>query len=143
MGPGGDSTHRRPAIEALVAQLRSSWGADTAWIDDWHPRNPSRGQCGSSALVIQDLIGGELFRGLVDESDGELTVHYWNALEFGQLDVTWAQFPRGARIRLGEHVRREDLLTTAWLARRYETLLERVQRAGETARPSADLPRAS
>jgi hypothetical protein len=94
-------------------------------------------------LVIQDLCGGRLFRGLVDESGGDLTVHYWNALEVGQLDVTWAQFPAAARIVLGEHVGRQDLLTTSWLARRYETLLERVQCAGEKDWCSADLPKAS
>jgi hypothetical protein len=131
MGPGANTTPRRPAIEIVVAQLRVAWGADTAWIDDWTCRNPARGQCGSSALVVQDLCGGELFRGLVDESGGDLTVHYWNALEVGQLDVTWAQFPNGARIVLGEQVGRQDLLTTPWLERRYETLLARVQCAGD------------
>ena len=94
-------------------------------------------------MVIQDLCGGGLFRGLVDEAGGDLTVHYWNALEVGQLDVTWAQFPAAARIVLGEHVGRQDLLTTSWLARRYETLLERVQCAGEKDWCSADLPKAS
>jgi hypothetical protein len=131
MGPGGNTTPRRPAIEVVAAQLRGSWAADTAWIDDWTSQNPARGQCGSSALVVQDLCGGELFRGLVDQSDDDLTVHYWNALEVGQLDVTWAQFPYGARIVLGERVGRQDLLTTPWLERRYETLLARVQCAGD------------
>jgi|tagenome__1003787_1003787.scaffolds.fasta_scaffold19231227_1 hypothetical protein len=150
MGLGGDLAADRPAVEGLAAQLRAAWNADTAWIDDWHPRNPARGQCGSTALVIQDLCGGTLLRGLVDEAGSDLTVHYWNALELGQLDVTWAQFPAAARIVLGEQVDREDLLTTPWLMRRYETLLTRVQRAQQHSALtsgqsglSADLTRAS
>lgn len=76
--------------------------------------------------MLQDVRGGALMSGLVEEAPGVLTVHYWNVLDIGQVDVTWQQFPAAARIVLGERVEREDLLTSRWLTGRYETLRARV-----------------
>lgn len=78
--------------------------------------------------MVQDLRGGVLMRGLIEESPGrgELTVHYWNTIDIGQLDLTWQQFPAAARIVLGEPVERADLLTSRWLTERYERLRTRV-----------------
>ena len=123
---GGPLSREQSSIDELAASLRGAWGADTAWIDDWDPRNPSRGQCGSSALVVHDFRGGTLMRGLVDDHPVRLTVHYWNALDRRKLDLTWQQFSPQARIVFGEPVDRADLLTTAWLTGRYEALRARV-----------------
>jgi hypothetical protein len=67
-------------------------------------------------------------RGLVEETPQQpkLTVHYWNTIDIGQLDLTWQQFPASARTVLGEPVERADLLTSRWLTERYETLRARV-----------------
>lgn len=49
----------------IEAAVRSSWGADTttpAHRADWDPANPARDQCGVTALVVHDLLGGELIR---------------------------------------------------------------------------------
>jgi hypothetical protein len=116
----------RPGIDELAAVLRAAWDADTAWIEDWHPRNPPRGQCGSTAIVLQDLRGGALMRGLVEETPGIRAVHYWNVLDIGQVDLTWQQFPVTARIVLGERVDRSELLVNRWFVDRYETLRARV-----------------
>jgi hypothetical protein len=114
------------ALENLVATLPRAWQADTAWIDDWDPTNPARGQCGSSALVVQDACGGVLMRGLVQESTGDPIVHYWNSIDLAELDTTWRQFSAGARVVSRTEVDREHLLTTRWLIDRYETLRDRV-----------------
>jgi hypothetical protein len=124
---------RRPALDDLAATLRRAWHADTAWIDDWQPEAPARGQCGSTALVLNDLRGGQLMRGLVDEGGRDLTLHYWNTLDLGQIDLTWMQFPPSARLVHGERVLRSDLLTSSWLETRYRTLRDRVGPA-ETSR---------
>nr|WP_181786825.1 hypothetical protein [Streptomyces phytophilus] len=45
--------------------LRSSWGADTCTPEfraRWSPGNPARDQCGVTAMVVNDLLGGELLR---------------------------------------------------------------------------------
>jgi hypothetical protein len=115
-------------IDEIASIMSCAWRADTAWIDDWDPRNPPRGQCGSSTLVMQDLHGGALMRGLVEDSPNRLVVHYWNYLPAGEVDVTWTQFGASARLVRAEHVDRADLLASGWLIERYELLRDRVAR---------------
>jgi hypothetical protein len=71
----------RPDLEAAV---RAAWALDTCDpVDaaDWSPANPSRGQCGSTALIIHDVLGGELLIAEVVRGDGSRQgVHYWNLL---------------------------------------------------------------
>lgn len=85
------------AQEDLEAAVRSAWALDTcdpADADDWSAANPSRGQCGSTALVIHDLLGGDLLIAEVLRTDGSRQgVHYWNLLPDGtELDLTRDQF---------------------------------------------------
>jgi hypothetical protein len=105
------------SIDEIARAIRSGWAADTAWIDDWDERNAPRGQCGSSALVLQDLRGGSLLRGRV-AVDGDEIVHYWNVLDLGQVDLTWHQFPTHARFVHSEVVERAEMLPTRWFADR-------------------------
>jgi hypothetical protein len=74
--------------EELVQLLQSSWSADTA-CGEWSPDNPSQNQCAVTALLIQDILGGELLR--CEMSDG--SSHYWNRLPDGtEIDLTAEQF---------------------------------------------------
>jgi hypothetical protein len=55
----------RKDIEAAV---RAAWARDTCDpVDavDWSAANPARGQCGTTALTINDLLGGELLVAVV------------------------------------------------------------------------------
>lgn len=76
--------------------LRASWGADTCDphdLHDWHPGNPARGQCGVTALIVQDLLGGDLVLGEVFVGDVRVGYHYWNRLPDGSdVDLTADQF---------------------------------------------------
>ena len=48
-------------LAQLEQAIRESWSLDTS--DDpheWSPENPSRGQCDITALVVNDLVGGQL-----------------------------------------------------------------------------------
>lgn len=58
--------------------------------DAWSPAKPARGQCGVTALVLQDLLGGELLLAEVRNVDGSRQgVHYWNRLGGGlEIDLT-------------------------------------------------------
>ena len=50
---------------------------DPVDADDWSEANASRGQCGSTALTIHDLLGGELLIAEVHRTDGSRQgVHY-------------------------------------------------------------------
>jgi 8-oxo-dGTP pyrophosphatase MutT (NUDIX family) len=76
--------------------VRDAWGPDTCDpvdLADWTPDNPSRGQCGVTALVVQDLLGGELVLGEVFEGGARRGAHYWNRLPDGtEVDLTRDQF---------------------------------------------------
>ena len=84
----------RPDVEAAI---RAAWALDTCDpvdADDWSADNPSRGQCGSTALTVHDLLGGELLIAEVRRADGSRQgVHYWNLLPDGtEIALTREQF---------------------------------------------------
>ncbi|MFE9460376.1 hypothetical protein [Streptomyces californicus] len=100
--------------------VRSSWSAETCtpeYRDHWTPENPARDQCGVTAMVLNDLLGGELVRGEVHVDGVRTDFHWWNRLGAGvEVDLTREQFgpeesvvggdvivrPPGARSRLQE-----------------------------------------
>lgn len=93
-----------PAPAQVFAALRSSWGRDTCDEADrasWSPLVPSRGQCGATALVLQDLFGGELLLAEVWCPDGRLQgYHWWNRLPGGaEIDLTDDQFAPGETVQ--------------------------------------------
>lgn len=120
-------------LSSIEAAFRRRWSVETCDTVDvhlWHAGNPSRGQCGVTALVLQEILGGELLVADVLFADGEPQgVHYWNRLSDGQeVDFTREQFceddvviqpPRvAARTRRtpGRLVERYELLRSAVLA---------------------------
>lgn len=95
----------------LEAAVRAAWALDTCDpVDaaDWSAANPSRGQCGSTALVIHDLLGGDLVIAEVIRGDGSRQgVHYWNLLPDGsELDLTREQFADDEAIQQPRVLRR-------------------------------------
>ncbi len=77
--------------------MRAAWGRDTCDpvdLPDWCPDNPARGQCGVTALVLQDLLGGDVLLAEVRYPSGERQgCHYWNRLPAGvEVDLTRGQF---------------------------------------------------
>lgn len=80
----------------IEAAVRSSWGVDTTtpeYRPHWTPDNPARDQCGVTALVVHDLLGGELIRGEVRVDGVRTDFHWWNRLGPGtEIDLTREQF---------------------------------------------------
>ncbi|MFJ2766437.1 hypothetical protein [Streptomyces sp. NPDC087300] len=80
----------------IESAVRASWGADTCMLDSkdrWPPENPARDQCGVTALVLHDLLGGELVRGEVHVDGVRTDYHWWNRLGAGvEIDLTREQF---------------------------------------------------
>ncbi|NYT94066.1 hypothetical protein [Salinispora sp. H7-4] len=76
--------------------FRASWSAETCDPVDlpWAATNPARGQCGVTALVLRELIGGELLCAVVLRRDGsQQGMHLWNRLPGGvEIDLTREQF---------------------------------------------------
>jgi ADP-ribose pyrophosphatase YjhB (NUDIX family) len=121
-------------LDTLESAIRASW---SVWTSDpvdqarWSDSNPAWGQCASTALVVQDLLGGDLLVADVRESDGDSAgVHYWNRLAGGlELDLTREQFRAGQTIGGAREVARPADVTRGRLPGQYHLLSARVMRA--------------
>ncbi|MGZ4449491.1 MAG: YunG family protein [Nocardioides sp.] len=84
------------SVDELRAHFLTAWGADTCYpnaSEEWTPDNPSRDQCGMTALVVQDVLGGDLVLAEVHVDGEKVGHHYWNRLPDGtDLDLTGDQF---------------------------------------------------
>ena len=110
--------------------IRSSWDARTAspgCAASWSALNPSQGQCAVTALLVQDIWGGQLIRTVVEGQSS----HYYNLLPDGrELDLTRGQFPPGTVVPPGRPVERYYVLESegavrARTADRYRVLKAR------------------
>lgn len=90
--------------------IRSSWALDTCAPDnlaDWHAGNPARGQCGVTALVLHDLLGGDLMVGEVHVDGVRVDHHWWNRFGAGiEVDLTREQFAPHEIVSAGRIVER-------------------------------------
>jgi hypothetical protein len=119
-------------------------------VQDWHAGNAARGQCGVTALIIQDLLGGELILGEVFAGDAKVGYHYWNRLADGrEVDLTADQF-HPQEVVVGGQVQQRPPGPPRRCRQQYEILRDRVfatlygsdptqsaQRRQPTDRPSA------
>jgi 8-oxo-dGTP pyrophosphatase MutT (NUDIX family) len=133
------------SVELLRSLVRAAWGPDTCDPHDlanWRPENPARGQCGTTALVVQDLLGGELVMGEVHVDDVKVGHHWWNLLpDGGTIDLTVGQFSPGETV-VGGEVRRRPPDAPRRCRGQYELLRHRVLEAlaDEHPRPAALRP---
>ncbi|MEO6713611.1 MAG: hypothetical protein ABIM89_09310 [Mycobacteriales bacterium] len=86
-------------LRAIEDAIRDSWSIETCDPVDqheWSRDNAARGQCGVTALVVSDLLGGVLLEAQVFRGGVQVEYHYWNRLTSGlDLDLTREQFTRG------------------------------------------------
>lgn len=101
----------------LREQLRSAWSTETS--SKWRPDNPACGQCSVTALVLQDLLGGEILKTSVD---GQW--HFYNRIGRQRLDLTDTQFEQSIEYQDLPSNRSEAFEDTS--ARQYEILKGRV-----------------
>jgi hypothetical protein len=99
-------------LSEIETAVRSSWGPDTFFASaDYMARGsgqPSRGQCGTTALVIQNLLGGDLMVADVEYEGRVDGVHYWNVMPGGvELDLTRDQFTPAESLTNQRRVRTE------------------------------------
>lgn len=80
---------RRPRADfdeqLVLAALRRSWSRASSSL--FTPENPAAGQCGVSALVLNDRFGGEILKTLVDGRP-----HFYNRIDGRRHDLTREQF---------------------------------------------------
>jgi hypothetical protein len=122
--PGHSNAKPVKSVEHKVsAALSQSWSLETSYDPaGWSEHNSAWGQCAVSALIVQDLLGGELLVGKVNGIE-----HYWNELPDGrQVDLTKHQFGRIASLEGPSQVSREFVLSFPETRTRYERLRRRV-----------------
>jgi hypothetical protein len=114
--------------------IRASWSAQTCDpvdLAEWSTESPARGQCAVTALVVQDLLGGELLLAEVRNAEGSRQgLHYWNRLPGGvEVDVTREQFTATEIVQAPRAVPRPPDTTRGRLTAQYQALATAV-RAG-------------
>lgn len=111
-------------IAKIKEALIKAWSRETCYPslqDKWTPENPSLGQCAVTALVIQDLFGGEIVY-------CKHLHHYWNKLPDGtELDLTREQFGEDANpcpdgIAQREYLLESERAKEAQTPQRYQLL---------------------
>lgn len=96
----------------IEAAIRAGWSAETCEPADisriaWTAENPAWGQCDITAVVVQDIVGGELVLGEVFLDGRQEGYHWWNLLPGGiRIDLTREQFRRGETVTPGRVVKR-------------------------------------
>lgn len=78
-------TEHDERIEWLQKLLPQAWSRESS--SKWTAENPACGQCGVTALVAQDLLGGELRK--TPLPDGW---HFYNCINGRCVDFTESQF---------------------------------------------------
>jgi hypothetical protein len=122
-------------LTGLESAIRASWSIETCDPTDvpyWSTGEPSRGQCAVTALVVHDLLGGELLEAEVDHADGSHQgFHYWNRFAGVDVDLTRRQFASGEVVLPPHLIQR--LPDVPWLAeKQYLIFRDRVAAALRT-----------
>jgi GNAT superfamily N-acetyltransferase len=122
--PAAPESVRAFTLGELESAIRDAWGRDTSDDpDEWSDTNPARGQCAVTALLVRDLVGGEILIANVLRDGRRVERHAWNRLPSGlSLDLTRSQFANGEEYELP--VPGEPLLASR---ARYELFAGRVR----------------
>jgi hypothetical protein len=103
----------------LSVALTRGWSRTTSYDPArWSENNSAWGQCAVSALIVQDLWGGELLLGKINGIE-----HYWNRLsENKEIDFTRSQFDHIESLEGPMYVDRDYVLSFPATRRRYRQL---------------------
>ncbi len=104
----------------LSRALAQGWSRATSYDPaHWSEQNSAWGQCAVSALIVQDLLGGQLLLGKING----IVEHYWNRLaDYTELDFTRDQFEHVASLDSPRCADRDYVLSFPDTRRRYRRL---------------------
>ncbi len=103
--------------DMIYEALLSSWSLQSS--SKWREENPAKGQCGVTALVVNDLVGAEIRKTKLNEG-----WHYYNFIDGERYDFTASQFSE-AIVYTDLPSNREEALTDTNL-KQYHYLKESV-----------------
>lgn len=123
-----------PTLEQLRSSLEASWSDETCFnTAEWSIKNPARGQCVVTALIVQYYFGGEL-RKVTTVFQGQPESHYFNLLpDDSEVDFSRQQYPADqvlapSDVNLHGYASvRAKMLHEPDTLRRYNLLLSRVE----------------
>jgi len=117
-----------PDANAVYEALAESWDIETSDEPEaWSSSNPSRGQCGASALVTNDWLGGRILLSKVYVDQRQIGYHYQNLLNSGELfDPTGDQFHAHEVVGKPAAVERTSVFPKYGISR-YKVLSRRVR----------------
>lgn len=135
--PVGDAAVAAITLREIEAAVRAAWSPDTSEDPHaWSEENPAAGQCGVTALVVRELLGGEILIASVVRDGRRTERHAWNRLPSGiAVDLTREQFSAG---ELLEEPAVGEPMVAAHNRERFELFAQRVRDSlfGETRKPS-------
>lgn len=79
------STQSKQQINQLQQILFQVWSLQSS--SKWTSENPAQGQCGVTALVVQDVLGGEIYK-----TNTPGVWHFYNFIQGQRHDFTASQF---------------------------------------------------
>lgn len=135
-------TTSRAQLESAIRSSWCIWTADPVDQPIWSLSNPAWGQCASTALIVQDMLGGQLLIAEVQHRDGTRQgVHFSNRLADGtEVDLTREQFVNGEIISKPRLVRRPADTTSGRIAGQYRLLATAIARRLKGASALMDAP---
>ncbi|OOZ84309.1 MULTISPECIES: YunG family protein [Bacillus] len=110
-----DHVQRKQIYEVLIR----SWSIETS--SKWTIENPAKGQCGVTALVVQDIYGGEIKKTKVRE-----VWHFYNFIDGQRFDFTETQFNERLNYLDAESNREEAFADTN--EKQYSILKEKIMK---------------
>ncbi len=106
-------------IDKLKAALGAAWSRSSSTL--WSEDNPARGQCGVTALVVNDILGGEIVK-----TRYEQLWHFYNIIDGKVIDFTESQFD--APIAYDDRTSNRNEAFADTNAQQYDHLKSAVQR---------------
>lgn len=106
-------------MELLRRTLISLWDQQTA-DGLWNASSPSKGQSAVTALLVQELFGGEI---RCIEVDGRS--HYFSLIDGEHIDLTEGRFDTSVDFLKGKMVETSEILSNSDIANRYELFKSR------------------
>jgi len=79
-------------ILELKHVLMKVWSIESS--SKWTPQNPAKGQCGVTALVVNDIFGGEILKTLTPEG-----WHFYNKINGQLYDLTESRLSETKQIK--------------------------------------------
>ena len=108
-------------LPILEKKLLSAWSRETSYLpDEWSTENPARWQCAVTAIVVQELFGGDILKCNVS---GEGSSHFYNIVRNGELvDFTRSQFNEDSIFSADKIVTLESIFSHPDTVLRYKKL---------------------